>query len=206
VVNVLRRHLKIKKIGHAGTLDPLATGLLILGIGRATKKLADFLHADKEYRAELTFGRTTDTYDITGKTLTSTEDFFVDKQNLVNVCQGFVGKIKQIPPMFSAKKVQGKKLYELARQGKEIVRQPKEIIIKQLEVLSCDGKKAWINVDCSSGTYVRALCQDIGQQLKVGACMSQLVRTRIADVLVAQAISLDDFEALSEEQKKAKIC
>jgi tRNA pseudouridine55 synthase len=199
VVNKLRKIYGIKKIGHAGTLDPIATGLLILGVGKATKRLSEFSGMDKEYVAELKLGITTDTQDITGKVLEEKQVSNISDQEFNKICLNFKGKIKQIPPMFSAKKRNGKTLYKLARKGITIERDPIDIEIKKLEVLEFDGINAKIIVVCSSGTYIRTLAHDIGQQLGVGAVMTGLVRTKIGEFDVKDAFEIDSLKPIENE-------
>jgi len=190
VVAYLRGVTKIKKIGHAGTLDPFATGLLIVGVGRqATKRLDEFKNLGKTYVAEVQLGATSDTYDKTGtiKKVQSSK-FKVQKEKIEETLKSFLGKQQQIPPMYSAKKVQGKKLYELARKGIEIERQPNEIEIFNLELLPpYEGELEGVfrvSVECSTGTYIRTLVHDIGQTLGVGAYCAELRRTAIGDYVV----------------------
>jgi tRNA pseudouridine55 synthase len=190
VVAHLRRVTGEKKIGHAGTLDPFATGLLIIGVGReATRELDKFLKQDKEYFAELHLGAVSDTYDLTGEIKKSdasppTED------DVKNILKKFLGEQEQIPPMYSAKKIAGKKLYELARKGKEIEREPNKIIIHELNLLNYDWPKLKIRVKCSSGTYIRSLAHDIGQKLNAGAYLEKLERTKIGAHELKDAVDL----------------
>jgi len=191
VVAHLRRVTGEKKIGHAGTLDPFATGLLIVGIGReATRELDKYVKQDKEYIAELHFGAVSDTYDLTGKIKKSdarppTED------EVKNILKKFIGSQDQIPPMYSAKKVKGKKLYELARQGKEILREPNKISIHEIKPINYHWPILKILIACSSGTYVRSLAHDIGQALGTGAYLEKLERTKIGKHKLINAIELD---------------
>jgi len=179
------------KVGHAGTLDPFATGLLIIGIGRdATKRIDEFKNMRKEYIAEIMFGAISDTYDKTG-TIQQYSDTAIMKQfsieKLINILQSFVGKQNQIPPMYSAKKVDGKKLYELARKGIEIKRKPSEIEIYKIELLNYYPTPN-IHISCSAGTYIRSLIHDIGQKLDVGAYCTELQRIKIGTYTVNDAI------------------
>ena len=195
---LVRKNTGVKKIkvGHAGTLDPFATGLLIVGIGRyATKCIHEFRDMPKEYVAEITLGATSDTYDKTGVISTSKQKKLITEPNVKTVIQTFLGKQKQIPPMHSAKKVSGKKLYDLARAGQEIEREPADIEIYELELLSFSSEKICIRVLCSKGTYIRSLAHDIGQKLGVGAYCSALRRTKIAHFKVENAISPTDMSA-----------
>ncbi len=178
-VNIIRRALKIKRVGHTGTLDPMATGILPVCIGKATK-IADFISlGDKEYEAEFKLGLKTDTLDITG-TVVKTSDVSPTKEEVIEVINSFLGKIMQVPPMYSAKKIKGKKLYELARDGIEINRDPVEVEIKEIEILKIDLDENIISIRvlCSKGTYIRSLIDDIGEKLGTYATMTALNRTK----------------------------
>ena len=178
-VNIIRRALKIKRVGHTGTLDPMATGILPVCIGKATK-IADFISlGDKEYEAEFKLGLKTDTLDITG-TVVKTSDVSPKKEELIEAINSFLGKIMQVPPMYSAKKIKGKKLYELARDGIEINRDPVEVEIKEIEILKIDLDENIISIRvlCSKGTYIRSLIDDIGEKLGTYATMTALNRTK----------------------------
>ena len=181
------------KVGHAGTLDPFATGLLIVGVGReATKRLDTFKAMEKEYVATLQLGATSDTYDRTGTVqITDTGAKITDAQ-IQNILKTFIGKQKQVPPMYSAKKINGKKLYELARKGIEIERKPNEIEIYDLQTLSDTSaldrdSQIVLRISCSTGTYIRTLAHDIGQALGVGAYCKELRRTAIGPYQVTDA-------------------
>ena len=178
-VNFVRKLFNIKKVGHTGTLDPDASGVLPICIGRATKA-ADMLTAsDKAYRAQLVFGMTTDTQDASGEVLTE-QPACVKYSDFEKIIEKFIGEIEQIPPMFSAIKKDGKKLYELAREGISIEREKRKVRIDKIELLEFDQKRgtAKIDVECSKGTYIRTLCEDIGMDLGCGAYMNSLVRTK----------------------------
>lgn len=197
VVYRLRKILSIKKIGHTGTLDPDASGVLPMCIGRATKT-ADMLTAkDKEYIAELTMGAATDTLDKSG-TVIETSDIKVSEKEISDVLNEFTGDIYQIPPMYSAIKVNGKKLYELARQGQEIKREPRLVHISKIEVLEFNlaENKFKILVDCSKGTYIRTLCDDIGRRLKCLAYMSELTRTKSGIFDIANSYTTEEVEKM----------
>lgn len=192
VVAKLRGILHERRIGHSGTLDPLATGLLVVFVGRATRAV-EFAEADsKEYIAGLRLGISTDTQDITGNVL-SERECNVSKAELSEVLSGFLGDIEQIPPMYSAIKVGGKKLYELARRGEEVERKARKINISKLDIVSDDGDYI-LDVACSKGTYIRTLCNDIGEKLGCGGCMSSLRRIK------AGAFSIDNAHTLAEVQ------
>ena len=189
VVSKLRGVLKTKRIGHGGTLDPMATGVLPVFVGRATRGVEFFEHADKTYEAVLKLGVATDTEDITG-TVLEEKPVNVTKEQLLTVLEQFRGEIDQIPPMYSALKVNGQKLYDLARQGKEVERKSRRITIFRLECLEFDGDSARILVHCSKGTYIRTLCKDIGNALGCGGCMAALRRTQAGEYTIAQAVPL----------------
>lgn len=185
VVNWIKHRAVSKKVGHAGTLDPIAEGLLLVAVGRKYTRAMNFLlNQDKEYIFEITFGISTDTYDIEGEVLSRTENFNLSKEKLSEVLLKFIGEQDQFPPMFSAIKIKGQKLYQIARRGEKVEVQARKIFIKELELIKFSGSKAIIRAVCSKGTYIRSICQDLGQVLKTGACMSALKRTRIGDFIL----------------------
>ena len=186
----LRRVFGTRRIGHGGTLDPMATGVLPVFVGRATRGVEFFEHADKTYEAVLRLGTVTDTQDSTG-TVLEKRPAAVTEAEFRNILPKFTGKIAQIPPMYSAIKVDGKKLYELARAGKEIERKPREITIFSLDLLEFTGETAKIRVHCSKGTYIRTLCHDIGAALGCGGCMEALRRTAAGEYTLADSVELD---------------
>lgn len=186
----LRRVFGTRRIGHGGTLDPMATGVLPVFVGRATRGVEFFEHADKTYEAVLRLGTVTDTQDSTG-TVLEKRPAAVTEAEFRDILPKFTGKIAQIPPMYSAIKVNGKKLYELARAGKEVERKPREITIFSLELLEFSGETAKIRVHCSKGTYIRTLCHDIGAALGCGACMETLRRTAAGEYTLADSVGLD---------------
>lgn len=192
----MRGILKEKKVGHTGTLDPMATGVLPVMVGGATRFLDYLPESDKGYRAEFLLGKTTDTLDITG-TVMSENEVHIKKADVENVLGKFRGVIKQLPPMYSAVSVNGKRLYDLARQGIEVQRQEREIEIKKLVLVSCNESEYTyvIDVFCSKGTYIRTLIDDIGKELGCGAVMTKLQRTS------AMGFILDDCKTLGELQQ-----
>lgn len=193
LVSLLRKKTKIEKIGHAGTLDPFATGVMILLIGRLYTRLSDqFLSADKQYRATVRFGQTTDSYDTDGQIL-STSDKIPSQEELEQALLSFQGECTQIPPMFSAKKVQGKKLYELARKGVTIEREPVRVKLST-RLLCYKYPEAELLVDCSKGTYIRSLAHDLGEMLGCGAHLSALVRTRSGTFSLEDCVSVDNLQ------------
>lgn len=199
VIAKLRGILKQKKIGHTGTLDPDAEGVLVVCLGKATKLCDVLTDKDKSYEAILLLGKTTDTEDSSGKILTESE-VNVTEQEVEEVIRSFVGEYDQIPPMYSAIKVNGRKLYELAREGIEIVRQPRPVVIHSIEILSMELPYVKIKVSCGKGTYIRSLCRDIGEKLGCGGIMDKLIRrsvnaTETGKVFtIENALRLDDIE------------
>lgn len=190
VVSKLRGVLRTRRIGHGGTLDPMATGVLPVFVGRATRGVEFFEHAEKIYEAELLLGTVTDTEDVTG-TVLETRPVSVSREELDEVLSRFRGEISQIPPMYSAIKINGQKLYDLARKGREVERKPRKITIFSLECLDFDGTTARLRVHCSKGTYIRTLCKDIGEALGCGGCMAVLRRVQAGDYGISQAVALD---------------
>ena len=192
-----------RRVGHGGTLDPMATGVLPVFIGRATRA-AEFLEsAEKEYVAGLRLGIVTDTQDTSG-TVLETNSVCVTRAQLEAALRQFLGPIEQIPPMYSAIKINGQKLYELARRGQEVARKPRSITIHALELLEGEGADWTIRVRCSKGTYVRTLCHDLGRALGCGGCMSSLRRTRAGSFTLAQAVTMQqvlDFAAGQDPQQ-----
>jgi tRNA pseudouridine55 synthase len=210
VVARCRRILKTKRIGHTGTLDPFATGVMIILVGKATR-LAQFLDKDaKEYEALVRFGFETDTGDRTGELrITNYELREVSIEEIENVLPEFRGEIEQIPPMYSAKKIEGKKLYELARKGIEIERKPVNITIYELEVQSSKFKvqssDVSIRVLCSAGTYIRTLAEDIGKKLETGAHLAELRRTRAGKFDLSKAVTLEKLEEIVAENRLEEV-
>lgn len=200
VVGKLRKILGIKKIGHGGTLDPMAVGVLPIFIGKATKASSISLNNDKEYIAELKFGISTDTQDITGKVIEEKESM-VRLCDLEEVIKSFLGVIRQIPPMYSAVKVKGQRLYKLAREGKEVEREFRLIKIKSIDILEFfeDLQTAKLKVYCEKGTYIRTLCNDIGEKLGVGATLISLVRTRTGIFDIEKSITLGEVQAAKDQ-------
>ncbi len=217
VVSRLRRILKTKSIGHTGTLDPFATGILVMLVGKATR-LARFLDKDeKEYEATVRFGFETDTGDITGSSKSEVqilESFTAE--DVENILPGFRGEILQTPPMYSAKKVKGKKLYELARQGVEIEREPVKVNIYKLEITGEDLERKSedlelgtgnlkLEVVCSAGTYIRTLAEDIGKKIGIGAHLAELRRTRAGNFDLTKAVTIKELEEVVESEKLREV-
>jgi tRNA pseudouridine55 synthase len=194
VVASVRRILGQKRCGHTGTLDPFATGLMMLCLGRATR-LARFLSgADKTYVATIRFGYATDTFDRTGKPVGPIALHSPDPEELARTLAGFVGAQMQRPPAFSAKKIGGKRAYELARAGESVSPKPVEVTIRSLELLELDGATARLEVTVSSGTYIRSLAHDVGKRLGCHAHLSELRRTRVAAFSVSHAVTIETLE------------
>lgn len=185
----LRRVFGTRRIGHGGTLDPMATGVLPVFVGRATRGVEFFEHAEKTYETELLLGVATDTEDTTGTVLFRRE-VSVTPEQLTAVLERFRGEIMQIPPMYSALKVNGQKLCDLARKGRQVERQPRPVTIHELTLLSREGDTLRLRVRCSKGTYIRTLCADIGEALGCGGCMQALRRTQAGEYTIAEAVPL----------------
>jgi len=198
VVAYLRSLLKQKKIGHTGTLDPGAVGVLPVCIGKATKTIEYLTDKDKEYRAELTLGIATDTQDSYGNVLKVCDVNF-GKEEIINTIMSFVGDYCQVPPMFSAVKIEGKKLYELAREGITVERTPRKVTIHSINIIDIKDNKVVFDVVCSKGTYIRTLCSDIGEKLGCGGHMSFLVRTRSGRFKLSDSLTLEEIYELSKE-------
>ena len=186
----LRRVFNTKRIGHGGTLDPMATGVLPVFVGRATRGVEFFEHAEKTYETVLRLGITTDTEDITGTVLTQQEVSVTDVQ-LNETLQQFRGEILQVPPMYSALKVNGQKLCDLARKGKEVERKPRPITIHELTLLGVEDEGIRLRVRCSKGTYIRTLCKDIGEKLGCGGCMAALRRVSAGEYTIEESVPLE---------------
>ena len=205
VVAKLRGIVGQKKIGHTGTLDPDATGVLPVCLGKATK-LCDLLtDKNKTYEAVLLLGKTTDTQDITGEVLEEKSTEALTEEKVREAIEGFIGDYEQIPPMYSALKVNGKKLYELAREGKVIERKARPVKILDIQILEIDLPKVRMEVSCSKGTYIRTLCHDIGEKLGCGGFMESLIRTRVSTFRIEDAKTLDEIETLKQEGKLAEL-
>ncbi len=195
----LRRVFQTRRIGHGGTLDPMATGVLPVFVGRATRGVEFFEHAGKAYEAVLRLGVTTDTEDIFG-TVLETREVSLSEEEFLRILPRFRGKIQQVPPMYSALKVNGQKLCDLARKGREVERQPREIEIFQLDCLEFTGQTARLRVRCSKGTYIRTLCKDIGEALGCGGCMEALRRIQAGEYTIDEAIPLQELLETGEPE------
>lgn len=193
VCKKLRNIVKMKKVGHAGTLDPFATGLLLVGIGKGTKKMSEFSESSKSYSALIQFGIETDSYDITGSVIHKMDNFELDFKQIEEMVKKFSGEIEQIPPMFSAKKVNGKALYKYARKGIEIER--KAVKVKILKSIIDSWKTPFLemHLHVSKGTYIRSYAYDLGQALNVPAVLKELQRTKIDNFLLEDSFTIDQF-------------
>lgn len=203
VVKKLRNAIRIKKIGHAGTLDPMATGLLILCTGKFTKKIEEFMGAEKEYEGSFTLGGITPSYDAESE-VTQTFDYSqITEAQIKEAADKLTGEILQIPPIFSALKVDGKRAYDLARAGKEVKLEPRKVLVSKFEILSVNLPIVDFKVVCSKGTYIRSLAHDLGQSLGNGAYLNRLVRTRIGEFKLEDAWELDTLvQGIHDERNK----
>ena len=193
VVGFVRRAFSMRRVGHAGTLDPMATGVLIILLGKSTKLFDKFVTFDKAYRATLRFGLKTTTADIMGKVLEEKPYAGIDRTQVEEVFKRFTGDIEQMPPMVSAVKYQGERLYKLARQGKQVDRVARKVRIEQLKLLEFSLPDVAFFMACSKGTYVRQLAEDVGDVLGCGACICQIERTRVGPFDIAQSVRLEEL-------------
>lgn len=193
VVNFVRKRFGAKKVGHAGTLDPLATGVLVILMGKAVKLSAEISGQEKEYQAKLTLGKATDTQDSSGKTISEKQWGGLTADSVRNAFSRFLGEIEQVPPMVSAIQLNGKRLYELARQGKEVERKPRKIEIKKIDIMDINLPDVSFSVVCSKGTYIRTLCHDIGEVLGCGGHLSGLRRTRSGNFSIDNAVTVEQL-------------
>lgn len=210
VVAILRQVTKVKQIGHTGTLDPFAQGVLPIAIGKATR-LIEYLDDEKEYLAEISFGKSTNTYDCDGEA-TGTSDVKVTQKEIKEGLKSFEGEILQTPPIYSAIKVKGKKLYEYARKGEAVEIEPRKVFIEKIELKSFDEQegragllsrqqKAEVLIKCSKGTYIRSIAHDLGQNLGCGAHLSKLIRTQAGKFFVQETIALEDIKTIENIEK-----
>ncbi len=198
VVSFVRKTLGIKKIGHAGTLDPNVAGVLPICIGKATKFSDILINGDKEYICEIKFGQSTDTQDMYGNITEESENFNFDKEEIIKVINSFKGIIYQIPPPYSAVKFNGKKLYEYARQDIVIEKEARQAHIKSLEILRINEPNVLFKVKCSKGTYMRTLCHDIGKKISIPAHMGVLIRTEAKGLKIENSVSLENLNYLAQ--------
>ena len=204
VVNRVKKLLGADKAGHTGTLDPLATGVLPVLVGRAVKASEFMLTDDKHYGALMRLGLTSDTEDITGNTVKS-ECKIPQEQAVLSAIEQFVGKIRQVPPMYSALKVGGKKLCDRAREGSVIEREPREVTVYSIKAERINDTDYYIDVKCSKGTYIRTLCADIGKALGCGAIMAELKRLSASGFDISEAVTLDELEKMTDAQRLAQV-
>ena len=206
IVNKVRYHLSKKygikrfKVGHAGTLDPLATGVLLLCTGKATKRIEELQKHTKEYEAEITLGATTPSYDMEHPVDATFPYEHITREMVEDTLKQFIGDIAQRPPLFSACKVDGKRAYDLARKGSDMQLEPKQIRIDNIELLEYDLPKIRIRVTCGKGTYIRSLARDIGEALESGAYLSELTRTRVGEFKLTDCIKIEAIEEWLEKQ------
>lgn len=193
-IKKIRNLIRIKKVGHAGTLDPLATGLLIICTGKFTKRINEFMAQEKEYTGTFTLGATTPTYDLESEPENFMPTEHITEEQIRNATSAFTGEILQIPPAHSAIKQDGKRVYELARQGKEVILEPRKLTISEFVIEKIGMPVVHLKVVCSTGTYIRSLANDFGKALGCGAYLSRLCRTRIGNFSVKDAMSIEAFE------------
>ena len=207
VVNKIRYHICRKlgvkkiKVGHAGTLDPLATGVMIICTGKATKRIEEFQYHTKEYIATLQLGATTPSFDLEKEIDATYPTEHITRELVEEVLQRFIGRIEKIPPVFSAFKGGGKRAYDLARKGEDVELKAKTLIIDEIELLECNLPEIKIRVVCSKGTYIRALARDIGEALNSGAHLTGLIRTRVGDVRLEDCLSVESFPEWLDQQE-----
>lgn len=207
VVNKIRYQLcrkvgvKKMKVGHAGTLDPLATGVMIICTGKATKRIEEFQYHTKEYVATLQLGATTPSYDLEKEIDATYPTEHITRELVEETLKGFIGSIEQIPPVFSACKVDGKRAYDLARKGEEVELKAKTLVIDEIELLECNLPEIKIRVVCSKGTYIRALARDIGEALQSGAHLTGLIRTRVGEVKLEDCMQVESFPEWLDQQE-----
>ncbi len=199
VIGKIRKLIRVRKVGHAGTLDPLATGLLIVCTGKFTKRISEFMAQEKEYTGTFTLGATTPTYDLESEPENFKPLDTVTEEQVKAATQPFTGEIQQIPPAHSAIKVDGKRVYELARQGREVKLEPRKVTIKEFEITAIEMPVVHFRVVCSTGTYIRSLAFDFGNELGCGAYLSNLCRTRIGTFLLKDAMTMEAFATATEK-------
>lgn len=194
-VRKIRNLVRTKKVGHAGTLDPLATGLLIICTGKFTKRINEFMAREKEYTGHFTLGATTPTYDLESEPENFVSLEGITEKMILDAAAKFNGEILQVPPAHSAIKVEGKRVYELARRGQDVKLEPRKVVIREFGITGIEGPRVQFKVVCSTGTYIRSLAHDFGQALGCGAYLSSLCRTRIGEFLLSDAVTPAAFEA-----------
>lgn len=202
VVRKIRYLTKTKKVGHAGTLDPLATGLLIVCTGKFTKKINEYMAQEKEYTGSITLGATTPTYDLESEPQDFKSYEHITKEQLDQAAQTFVGNIMQTPPIHSAIKKEGKRVYELARKGIEVKLEPRPVTTSSFEITAVELPKVYFKIVCSTGTYIRSMANDFGERLVCGGYFSSLCRTIMGDFSLQEAQSIESFEQFAKERLK----
>jgi len=202
VVNKLRYRLKTKKVGHAGTLDPLATGLLIICTGKMTKRIDEFQAQEKEYTGKFVLGQSTPSHDLETKVSEAEDISSITENHIRAAAEKFIGTIQQVPPLHSAIKVDGKRAYKLARKGQDIELKAREVFIKEFEISSIEKPILSFRVVCSKGTYIRSLARDFGKALGTVAYLSELCRTRIGDFKLADALTIDQVLPLPSDEMR----
>ncbi|MBI4352423.1 MAG: tRNA pseudouridine(55) synthase TruB [Candidatus Omnitrophica bacterium] len=204
-VDFIRRRIGQKKVGHAGSLDPLATGLLLMLLGRGTKRSQEFMASDKEYAGTMTLGLATDTQDMEGRVLFEGDASRIEEGQIEKIMKRFCGEQLQVPPLFSAMRCQGKKLYEWSRRGVFVEPAPKKIIVRQFHLFHFFPPEVHFSVACSKGTYVRALCDQFGRELGCGATLSSLVRTKVGRFSLADALCEGEIGRLSLKEIEKRL-
>ena len=199
VIRKIRNLIRIKKVGHAGTLDPLATGLLIVCTGKFTKKINEYMAKEKEYTGSFTLGATTPTYDLESEPGNFKPVTGINEEEIRKATAPFIGEIMQVPPAHSAIQVNGKRMYELARQGKEVKIDPRKVTVHEFEITRIEMPLVYFRVVCSTGTYIRSLANDFGEIIGCGAYLSSLCRTRIGEFKLEDAMSMEEFAKVVNE-------
>lgn len=205
VVNRIRKAVNVRRVGHAGTLDPMATGLLILCTGKKTKEIYKYIDSNKTYSGIITLGLTSSSMDAETETKTHPLPEELDEEQVKIVRDQFIGEIAQIPPMYSALKVDGQKLYKLARKGKTVKREPRRVTIYSFDILKIDLPDIHFEISCSKGTYIRVIANDFGEKLGCGGILSRLRRTKIGDYSVNDALEVDEFLKGIDDKKSTKV-
>ncbi|MFD2512431.1 tRNA pseudouridine(55) synthase TruB [Pontibacter locisalis] len=200
VVKKVRNTIRVKKVGHAGTLDPLASGLLILCTGKFTKRIDEIQGQEKEYTGSIRLGEVTPSYDRETEVTETCDISHISEEEIKAAAQSFVGTIEQVPPIYSAVMVDGKRAYDLARKGKSAELKPRTITIKAFDITSIEGAELYFRVVCTKGTYIRSLAHDLGQKLGCGAHLSSLVRTRIGEYKLEDALTIEDIQEIRRQQ------
>lgn len=203
VVKKVRNTLRVKKVGHAGTLDPLASGLLILCTGKYTKRIDEIQAQEKEYTGTIRLGEVTPSFDRETEVAETRDISHITREDIEAAARTFEGTIEQVPPIYSAVMVDGKRAYDLARKGKSAELKPRTITIKAFDVTAVEGAEVYFRVVCTKGTYIRSLAHDLGQAAGCGAHLSSLVRTRIGDYMLADALTIEDIQEIRRKQTEA---